>query len=119
MTRAGLAEQVSRASGVTGREASIIIDTVFEAISGALRSGEEVEIRGFGSFRLRDRRARRTRNPRTGESILIPPKRVAFFRAGRLLRERLDRADQEASPADPDEHRAARDGGGETPTTDG
>lgn len=90
VTRARLAEEVSEASGVSLREADLIVDAVFEAIAGALRSGEEVEIRGFGSFRLRERKARHTRNPRTGEAILVPPKRVPFFRAGKALRDRLN-----------------------------
>lgn len=99
VTRARLAEEVCRASGVTAREAGLIVDTVFDSIAGALRSGEKVEIRGFGSFRLRDRRARRTRNPRTGEVIVVPPKRVPFFRAGKWLRERLNTDPGDASDA--------------------
>ena len=91
ITRARLAAEVSEATGITRREADLIVETVFDAIAGALRSGDEVEIRGFGSFRLRNRKARLTRNPRTGEQIMVPPKRVPFFRAGKALRDRLNR----------------------------
>ena len=101
MTRARLAEEVSGTSGISRKEADLVVDTVFGAIAGALRSGEEVEIRGFGSFRLRSRKERRTRNPRTGEAVLVPPKRVPFFRAGKALRERLNRGES-AHTAKPD-----------------
>ena len=90
ITRARLAAEVSDAAGITRREADLIVESVFDSIAGALRSGDEVEIRGFGSFRLRSRKARQTRNPRTGEQILVPPKRVPFFRAGKALRDRLN-----------------------------
>ena len=82
ITRARLAEQVSHASKITGRDADLIVEAVFDAIAGALRAGEEVEIRGFGSFRLRNRKARRTRNPRTGEAVMVPPKRSRSFARG-------------------------------------
>ncbi len=97
ITRARLAAEVSEATGITRREADLIVETVFDAIAGALRSGDEVEIRGFGSFRLRSRKARLTRNPRTGEQIMVPPKRVPFFRAGKALRDRLNRERSEES----------------------
>lgn len=95
ITRARLAAEVSEATGITRREADLIVETVFDAIAGALRSGDEVEIRGFGSFRLRSRKARLTRNPRTGEQIMVPPKRVPFFRAGKALRNRLNQESHE------------------------
>ncbi len=90
VTRARLAEEVVRSTGVTRREADMVVDTVFDSIREALCEGDEVEIRGFGSFRLRRRNARATRNPRTGERVQVPPKQVAFFRAGKLLRTRLN-----------------------------
>lgn len=99
ITRARLAAEVSEAAGITRREADLIVETVFDAIAGALRAGDEVEIRGFGSFRLRSRKARLTRNPRTGEQIVVPPKRVPFFRAGKALRGRLNRKPIEAALA--------------------
>ena len=110
ITRARLAEQVSHTSKITGRDADLIVEAVFDAIAGALRAGEEVEIRGFGSFRLRDRKARRTRNPRTGEAVMVPPKRVPFFRAGKSLRERLNRGEPEPRPGP-----SGADGGGTGP----
>lgn len=90
VTRARLAEEVARRSGITRREADVVVDTVFDSIREALCRGEEVEIRGFGSFRLRRRNARETRNPRTGQQVRVPSKQVAFFRAGKVLRSRLN-----------------------------
>ena len=91
MTRARLAEAVAEASGITRRDAELIVEVIFEAIVEALSAGEETEIRGFGSFRLRHRPARRARNPRTGEPVDVPAKRIPFFRPGRDLRLGLNR----------------------------
>ena len=90
ITRARLAGEVAEATGLSRREADLVVETVFDAIAGALRSGDGVEIRGFGSFRLRSRKARLTRNPRTGAPVAVPPKRVPYFRAGKALRARLN-----------------------------
>ncbi len=89
VTRARLAEQVMRSTGVTRREADVVVDTVFDSIREGLCGGDETEIRGFGSFRLRERKARFCRNPRTGERVFVPARRVTYFRAGKLLRSRL------------------------------
>ncbi len=90
MTRARLAAEVAASSGVSRRDADRIVETVFAAMGEALRSGEEVEIRGFGSFRLRTRRAHRARNPRTGESVEVRERSIPFFRPGRALRDRVN-----------------------------
>ncbi len=89
VTRARLAEQVMKSTGVTRREASVVVDTVFDSIREGLCGGDESEIRGFGSFRLRERKARVCRNPRTGERVRVPARRVTYFRAGKHLRARL------------------------------
>ena len=106
ITRAQLAEGVAATAEITRGKAVIVVDTVFETIKEALKSGEEVEIRGFGSFRLRSRKERLTRNPRTGSPVLVPPKRVPFFRPGKAMREQVNAADRGApgsSPAIPEE----------------
>ncbi len=90
MTRARLSLAVAEASGVSRRDADRIVETVFDAMAKALRSGEEVEIRGFGSFRLRTRKAHMARNPRTSAPVKVPERSVPFFRPGRALRERVN-----------------------------
>lgn len=96
-TRARLAAEIAEKTGVSRREAEIVVGLVFRSIADALAAGEEVEIRGFGSFRLRRRAARHTRNPRTGEPVLAPPRQVPFFRTGKKLRDAIN-----ADPVSPD-----------------
>ena len=91
LTKAALVEQVAYATGLTKKRASIIVDTVFGNIAEALRQGEKVELRGFGSFRLRRREPRRGRNPRTGDRVDVPPKHVAYFKPGKELTELINR----------------------------
>ena len=76
-------------SSLEKADADLLVNTFLESIVASLRAGEGVELRGFGSFRLRDRRARQGRNPRSGESIQVPAKRVAFFKLGKELRSKL------------------------------
>jgi integration host factor subunit beta len=71
------------------KDADVLVNTFLESIIESLKTGEGVELRGFGSFRLRDRRARQGRNPRSGESIQVPPKRVVYFKLGKELRSKL------------------------------
>ncbi len=72
------------------RDVERIVGTVFEEISGALASGDRVELRGFGAFSVRQRDARMGRNPRTGETVDVDAKQVPFFKCGKELRERLN-----------------------------
>ena len=88
---AALSEQVAHAADLTKKRAAIIVDTLFGSIAEALHQGEKVEIRGFGSFRLRCRGPHRGRNPRTGDRVNVPLKRVAYFKPGRDLRELINR----------------------------
>lgn len=67
-----------------------VVDTILEEISSALERGDRVELRGFGAFSARARGARLGRNPRTGDSVDVPPKRAPFFKAGKGLRERMN-----------------------------
>ncbi len=91
MTKAELINVVSkRVNGITQREAEIIVNTVFDSIKEALARGDKIEIRGFGSFRVRNRRDREGRNPKTGALVIVPPKRVPFFKAGKELKESVD-----------------------------
>ncbi len=94
MTKAELVEEVSRASDLTKKHSEVIVDTVFETIKDALRRGEKIELRGFGSFRLRRRDSRRGRNPKTGDRVDVPPKRVPYFKPGKELKDRINQVDE-------------------------
>ncbi len=74
------------------RDVERIVNTVLEEIAAALERGDRVELRGFGSFGVKQRPGRLGRNPRTGEQVRVPPKHVPFFKAGKELRERLNRS---------------------------
>ncbi len=89
LTKADLSKQLMDKLELGKKEADLLVNTFLDAIVQSLRGGEGVELRGFGSFRLRDRRARVGRNPRSGESIKVPPKRVVYFKLGKELRNKL------------------------------
>lgn len=86
MVRAELATQVANNLGISKKTATDAINIVFDNISQALSSGDKVELRGFGSFTIREREARHGRNPRTGEPVKVPAKKVPFFKAGKELK---------------------------------
>jgi len=91
MTKSELIEIVSnRQEQITRYEAEVVINSVFQAIADALANGNRVELRGFGSFSIRERRDRMGRNPKTGESVYVPSKLVPHFKPGKELRERVD-----------------------------
>lgn len=87
MTKIDLTDRVSALGDLTRRDSEVIVETMFDAIVGALKAGEKVEIRGFGSFRTRQRNSRTGRNPKTGASVSVPAKRVPFFKPSKELRE--------------------------------
>ena len=91
MTKAALIEHVAYAADLAKKRAEIIVDTLFRSITEALRHGEKVELRGFGSFRLRHRGPHRGRNPRTGDRVDVPSKRVAYFKPGKELKALINR----------------------------
>ena len=97
-TKAALVEEVADATGLTKKRAAIIVDTVFGNIAEALQQGEKVELRGFGSFRLRHREPRRGRNPRTGDRVDVPSRRVPYFKPGKELKELINRELVQAVP---------------------
>jgi integration host factor subunit beta len=80
MTKAELVEEVSRVSDLTKKHSEVIVDTVFRSIIEALHRGEKIELRGFGSFRLRKREPRKGRNPKTGDKVDVPPKKLKLPR---------------------------------------
>lgn len=87
MTKADLIDELAKVSNLTKKESETIVNTVFENITDALAKGDKVELRGFGSFRIRHRNARKGRNPKTGTGVSVPEKRVPFFKVGKRLRE--------------------------------
>jgi integration host factor subunit beta len=90
MTKAELVEDVARAAELTKKDAERLVEIVFESIIETLNHGEKIELRGFGSFRVRERGARRGRNPKTGDPVDIPAKRVPYFKPGKELKELIN-----------------------------
>ncbi len=89
MTKVDLTDRVTALGDLTRRDSEVIVETMFDAIVGALKAGDKVEIRGFGSFRTRQRNSRTGRNPKTGAAVSVPAKRVPFFKPSKELRELL------------------------------
>ena len=103
MTKAELVEEVSRVSDLTKKHSEVIVDTVFRSIIEALHRGEKIELRGFGSFRLRKREPRKGRNPKTGDKVDVPPKKVPYFKPGKELKELINREPAgQSSPRQPE-----------------
>ena len=90
MTKAELVEDVAEAAELTKKDAERLVEIVFESIIETLNQGEKIELRGFGSFRVRERGARRGRNPKTGDPVSIPAKRVPYFKPGKELKELIN-----------------------------
>ena len=90
MTKAELVERVADEINLTKKQTETIVNILLNSITEALSQGDKVELRGFGSFRIRGRNPREGRNPKTGKAVHIPAKRVPFFKAGKELREMVD-----------------------------
>jgi integration host factor beta subunit len=90
MTKSKLISRLAEKMKISNKDSAVIVDTVFESIAESLALGRRVELRGFGSFGLKERQGRVGRNPKTGEAVKVAPKRVMFFKAGKELRERVD-----------------------------
>ena len=91
MTKAEIAQKVAEITGITQRDALLSVETFLESIKKALSKGDKVSIVGFGTFRLKTKKARIGRNPRSGQTIQIAAKKVPFFKAGKELREIVNR----------------------------
>jgi integration host factor subunit beta len=98
MTKSELTADLAANPHLTGRDVELIVATVFDEITAALSRGERVELRGFGAFTVKHRNARTGRNPRTGEAVPVDEKAVPFFKAGKELRERVNKG-RPARPA--------------------
>lgn len=91
LTKADLVEKVSTVVGVPRQLAAVIVEEIVHSMVRALRSSENIEIRGFGSFRTRQRRARIGRNPKTGVPVAVPPKTIPYFTPSKELKELVNR----------------------------
>jgi integration host factor subunit beta len=90
-TKADLVEEVARAAELTKKQAESVVESVFQGIIGSLRAGQKIELRGFGSFKLRQRGARVARNPKkSGVKVHVPPKLVPYFKPGKKLKELIN-----------------------------
>jgi len=90
MTKVELVEKVAEKIQLTKKQTEAVVNIMLTCITEALSEGDKVELRGFGSFRIRNRNPREGRNPKTGDTVQIPAKRVPFFKAGKELREMVD-----------------------------
>jgi len=91
MTKSELIESLSEViPHITKKDTKIVVDVIFNSMVDALKRGEKIEIRGFGSFRVKNREARHGRNPKTGEIVNIPEKKTIFFKVGEELKRRVD-----------------------------
>jgi integration host factor subunit beta len=89
MNKSELIEALSEKKGISYKKSEEIVSTVFDAMSQAMLSGDRIEIRGFGSFVVNEYRSYTGRNPKTGESIAVKPKKLPFFKVGKELKERV------------------------------
>jgi len=87
LTKADLIEEVLKITELPRKESETIVETIFDSIIEAIQKGEKIEIRGFGSFRTRQRKGRVGRNPKTGEKVEVPAKRIPFFKPSKELKD--------------------------------
>ncbi len=107
MTKAELVDEVARVVQLTKKQAETIVNIVFDSIVDSLRAGQKIELRGFGSFRLRSRKSRTGRNPKTGEKVEVPSKKIPYFKPGKELKELINKALADAPAEAPAETSAA------------
>jgi integration host factor subunit beta len=105
MTKAELVEKVANQINLTKKQTEVVVNTVFSSITDSLAEGKKVELRGFGSFRIRQRNARVGRNPKSGQKVDVPSKKVPFFKAGKELRELVDEREAEEAAREEQENK--------------
>ena len=99
LTKADLIEEVLRITELPRKESETIVETIFDNIIGSLQKGQKIEIRGFGSFRTRERRGRIGRNPKTGAKVDVPAKKIPFFKPSKELKDFVNNSEAQAAPA--------------------
>jgi integration host factor subunit beta len=92
MTKADLVDRITAATGLTKRDVAVVVDRFIDAIGSALAAGKHIEIRGFGSFKVKARRSRVARNPRTGDTVRVPEKQVPYFKVSKELKKVIEDA---------------------------
>src|SRR5579863_4672868 len=104
MTKAELIEEVSRVVEMTRKDSEVIVEAIFDSVVRALRGNDKIEIRGFGSFRTRQRQPRVGRNPKTGARVDVPAKRIPYFKPSKELKDLVnsDSAGSGGAAAHPD-----------------
>jgi integration host factor subunit beta len=98
MTKADLVEEVAKATDMTKKDSEKLVEIVFDSIIESLKKGDKIELRGFGSFRVRQRGSRRGRNPKTGAPVSVPAKRVAYFKPGKELKDLINKDEEGETP---------------------
>ena len=99
MTKAELIEEVSRVVEMTRKDSEVIVEAIFDSVVRALRTGDKIEIRGFGSFRTRQRQPRVGRNPKTGARVDVPAKRIPYFKPSKELKDLVNHESGEGAAA--------------------
>jgi integration host factor subunit beta len=98
MTKADLIEEVSRVVEMTRKESEVIVEAIFDSIVKSLRADDKIEIRGFGSFRTRQRQPRIGRNPKTGARVEVPAKKIPYFKPSKELKDVVNNSLTPAAP---------------------
>src|SRR5260370_41381907 len=98
MTKADLIEEVSKMVELTRKDSEVVVDTIFDSIVHSLRSGDKIEVRGFGSFRTRQRKPRVGRNPKTGDRVDVPAKKIPFFNPSKELKDVVNSTHAQPQP---------------------
>ena len=99
LTKADLIEEVLKITELPRKESETIVETIFDSIIESLQKGQKIEIRGFGSFRTRERRGRIGRNPKTGAKVEVPAKKIPFFKPSKELKDFVNTSEAQAAPA--------------------
>jgi integration host factor subunit beta len=107
MTKADLIDEVSKVTDMTRKDSEVIVEAIFDAVVRSLREGDKIEIRGFGSFRTRQRQPRIGRNPKTGTRVDVPAKRIPFFKPSKELKDLVNHAPEEGETPAPATEAAA------------
>lgn len=98
MNKSGLIDKIADKAKLPRKKAEELIELIFDSMTETLVGGQRIEIRGFGSFVVREYGTYKGRNPRTGESIQVKPKKLPFFKVGKELKEQVDHPDKLAEP---------------------
>ena len=98
MTKADLIEEVSRLAELTRKDSEVVVESIFDSIVKSLHAGDKIEIRGFGSFRTRQRKPRVGRNPKTGDRVEVPAKKIPFFKPSKELKDLVNTGADKATP---------------------